>query len=68
MSNIELLQTLRGFNKPYFTVADLEKILGMGRNSLYVTLNRLVEGGVLVRLRRGAYQPEFQSLGLEKSG
>ncbi|GFP19283.1 hypothetical protein HKBW3S03_00788 [Candidatus Hakubella thermalkaliphila] len=66
MSNIELLQTLRGFNKPYFTVADLEKILGMGRNSLYVTLNRLVEGGVLVRLRRGAYQPEFQSLGLEK--
>lgn len=66
MSNIKLLQKLRGFKKPYFTVADLEKILGMERNSLYVTLNRLVDEGVLVRLRRGAYQPEFQSLELEK--
>lgn len=66
MSNIKLLQTLRGFDKPYFTVADLEKILSMERNSLYVTLNRLVKGGVLVRLRRGVYRPQFQSLELEK--
>lgn len=67
ISNIELLQTLKGFNKPYFTVADLEKILRMSRDVLYVTLNRLVKNGVLVRLRRGVYQPEFQNLELEKT-
>ena len=66
MSNIKLLQTLRGFNKTYFTVADLEKILELERDSLYVTLNRLVKAGVLIKLRRGVYQPEFQSLELEK--
>jgi len=66
ISDVELLKILRGFNKPYFTVADLEKILGMSRNVLYVTLNRLVKSGVLIRLKRGVYQPEFQGLELEK--
>ncbi len=67
MSNIKFIQMLRSFNKPYFTVADLEKILGMRRDSLYVTLNRLVGSGVLIRLKRGVYQPEFQGLELEKT-
>ncbi len=67
MSDIEFIQTLRGFNKPYFTLADLEKILKMKRDSLYVTLNRLVKSGVLIRLQRGVYQPEFQGLELEKT-
>ena len=66
MNNIKLLQTLRGLNKPYFTVADLEKILETKRNSLYVLLNRLVNNGTLIRLKRGVYKPEFQSLELEK--
>ena len=66
ISNIKLLQILRSLNKPYFTVADLEKVLGLDRNSLYVLLNRLVKNGTLVRLKRGVYQPEFQSLELEK--
>ena len=66
MSNIELLQKLRDFNKTYFTVADLEKILELERDSLYVTLNRLVKAGVLIKLRRGIYQPEFQGFDLEK--
>jgi predicted transcriptional regulator of viral defense system len=66
MSDIEFLKKLRSFDKSYFTLADLEKILGMGRDSLYVTLNRLVRTGVLIRLRRGVYQPEFQVIGLEK--
>lgn len=66
ISNIKLLQILRGLNKPYFTVADLEKVLGLNRNSLYVLLNRLVKNGTLVRLKRGVYQPEFQSLELER--
>ncbi len=66
MNDIEFIQLLRDFNKPYFTVADLEKILSMKRDSLYVALNRLVDSGVLIRLKRDVYQPAFQSLELEK--
>lgn len=66
MNDIEFLKRLRSFDKPYFTVADLEKILGLKRDSLYVTLNRLVKAGVLIKLRRGVYQPEFQVASLEK--
>lgn len=67
ISDIELLQALQGFHKPYFTVADLEKILGFKRDVLYVTLNRLVKNKVLIRLKRGVYTHEFQSLELEKT-
>lgn len=67
INDMELLQTLKGFNKSYFIVADLEKILGMSRNVLYVTLNRLVKNRVLIRLKRGVYQPELQNLELEKT-
>ena len=66
ISNIELLQILRGFNKPYYTVADFEKVLNLNRDSLYVLFNRLVKKGVLIRLKRGIYKPEFESLELEK--
>ena len=52
--NMELVQRLLSLGKPYFTRADLEKVLGQPRPSLYVTLNRLVSYGVLVRLRRRA--------------
>lgn len=67
INNIELLQLLKGFNKSYFTVADFEKILNMKREVLYVTLNRLVKSGVIIRLKRGVYVAEFQSLELEKT-
>lgn len=67
LTDIELLQTLQGFDKPYFTVADFEKILIMKRKVLYVTLNRLVKSGVLVRLKRGTYRPEFKTAELEKT-
>lgn len=52
---IELIKNLRGFHKAYFTVADLEKVLDLKRESLYVTLNRLVKSGVLVRLAKNIY-------------
>ena len=41
--------------KPYFTVADLEKILGLKKETLYVTLNRLTKSGVLTRLKKNIY-------------
>jgi predicted transcriptional regulator of viral defense system len=55
-NGIALIQKLLGLNKPYFSLADLEKVLGQRRPGLYVTLNRLTKSGVLVRLRRGVYQ------------
>lgn len=54
-NNIELIKKLRGFNKSYFTVADLGKVLDLDRDSLYVTLNRLVKSGVLIRLAKNVY-------------
>ena len=64
--SMELVQRLLSLNKPYFTLADLEKVLGQQRPSLYVTLNRLVSYGVLVRLRRGVYQVALQSPALAR--
>lgn len=55
-SKIQLVQYLDALNKPYLTVADLEKILGIARPGLYVILHRLVKQSVLVRLRRGVYR------------
>lgn len=66
LNNIELIKNLRSFNKPYLTVADLEKILGLGRNSLYVTLNRLVKSGVLERLSKNIYSLFTETVDLEK--
>jgi predicted transcriptional regulator of viral defense system len=43
-----LIQRLLALNKPYFTVADLEKVLDQRRPSLYVTLHRLVDYNTLV--------------------
>lgn len=54
-TDIELIKKLTGFNKSYFTVADLEKVLELKRDSLYVTLGRLVGSGVLVRFGKNIY-------------
>lgn len=65
-SNVELLRKLTAYNKPYFTVTDLEKVLGLPRPSVRVTLNRLVQAGVLTRLRRNIYIAAIQGLEIEK--
>lgn len=54
-TDTDLIKKLTAFNKSYFTVGDLEKILGLKRKSLYVTLNRLTKSGVLERLRKNVY-------------
>lgn len=64
--DIELIKKLRGFDKSYFTVADLEKVLNLKRSSLYVTLNRLVKSGVLVRLGKDLYSPFTEAPDIEK--
>lgn len=65
-TDIELIKKLRGFHKSYFIVADLEKVLNLKRESLYVTLNRLVKSGVLVRLARNIYSLFIESVDIEK--
>lgn len=65
-TNIELITKLSSFNKPYFTVADLEKILGLDKKSLLVTLTRLVKSGVLIRPRKNVYLVFSESRPIEE--
>jgi predicted transcriptional regulator of viral defense system len=51
----ELLKILRSTPKDFYTVADLEKVTGLDRKSLYVSLNRWVNRGVLERAARNIY-------------
>jgi len=59
LTTVEFIKTLKSLDRGFFTMADLEKITGMERNSLKVTLNRLVKQKLLVRLKRGVYQLEM---------
>lgn len=65
MRGIELLKVARGLNKPFFTIADLEKITGLARRSLYVTLKRWVDDGFLERVGQGIYIPAMMDVSLE---
>src|SRR3989344_6006828 len=64
--DVELIKKLRDFHKSYLTVADLEKVLDLKRDSLYVTLNRLVKSGVLVRLAKNIYSLFTETVDTEK--
>lgn len=64
--DIDLIKELTDFGKSYFTINDLEKILNLKKDSLYVTLNRLVKNGVLIRLKKNIYSLFTQSIDLEK--
>ena len=66
MNTMEFIETLRALDRGYFTVADLEKITGLSRNSLKVALSRMVKQRLLVRLRRGVYQLGFSSFDPKK--
>ena len=66
MTGVELLKTLKTLTKPFYTIADLEKITGLGRSSLYVALKRWVDGGVLERVSQGIYIPMGEKLSVEK--
>ncbi|KPK89459.1 MAG: hypothetical protein AMJ94_12085 [Deltaproteobacteria bacterium SM23_61] len=66
MTGVRLLKILKTLNKPFYTIADLEKITGLERNSLYVALKRWVDGGVLERVSQGIYLPMGENLSSEK--
>ena len=65
MKGIELLKTLRQFNKSFYTVSDLEKITGLPRTSLYVALRRWQVSGIIERVAQGIYLPMGGNLSIE---
>jgi predicted transcriptional regulator of viral defense system len=65
MKGIELLKVLQKVNKPFYTIADLEKVTGLQRNSLYVSLKRWVSGGIIERVAQGIYLPMGSLISME---
>ncbi|MBM4349739.1 MAG: hypothetical protein FJ106_07620 [Deltaproteobacteria bacterium] len=65
MKGIELLKALQKIDKPFYTIADLEKVTGLQRNSLYVALKRGVAGGVIERVAQGIYLPMGSLISME---
>jgi predicted transcriptional regulator of viral defense system len=65
MKGIKLLRTLQKINKPFYTISDLEKITGLSRDSLYVTLTRWVDNGIIERVAQGIYVPLGSNISLE---
>lgn len=66
MKTIELIKVLEGFNRPFYTISDLEKVTGLLRDSLYVTIKRLVDRGVLERMGSGIYRLFTTTPSIEK--
>lgn len=65
MKAIELLKLLQRVNKPFYTIADLEKITSLPRESLYVALQRWEGGGIIERVTQGVYVPMGSNISLE---
>lgn len=65
MKGIELLKTLQKINKPFYTIADMEKIIALPRESLYVALKRWEIGGIIERVAQGIYVPMGSNISLE---
>lgn len=55
MRDVELMKKLRSTGKDFFTLPDLEKVTGLERESLYVSLYRLLKRGTVERAMRGVY-------------
>jgi len=53
--DIDLIRALQATGKDFFTLADLEKVTGLDRESLYVSLNRLLKRGAIERAMKGVY-------------
>ena len=62
----ELIKSLDRLNKPFYSIADLEKITSLSRKSLYVTLKRLVDRGILEKVGPGIYRLFTTKTSMEK--
>lgn len=57
MKGIELLKIFQRMNKSFYTIADLEKITGLSRNTLYIALERWKTQAFIDRVGQGIYLP-----------
>lgn len=55
MKTLEFLKKLKSIEKLFFSISDLEKISGLKRASLKVTLGRLVKRELIARLSKGNF-------------
>lgn len=63
---VDLIKTLFSLDKGYFTTADLQKITGLAKNSLKVSVYRLVKKGILIKIKRGVFQLAFNQVDVKK--
>jgi len=63
---MEFLQKLKEFDKFYYTVAEIQAILGQSRPATKVAINRFMKTGVLGRLGRDVYVPGLGDYNLEE--
>lgn len=57
MKAMEFIKTLERLKRPFYSIADIEKITGLSRNSIYVVMKRWVDEGILERIGTGIYRP-----------
>lgn len=65
MKTLDLLKRIKDLKKDYLSVSDLTQLLELGEKSIYVTLSRLEEAGVLTRLKSGIYVSADQGVDLK---
>lgn len=66
MKQIELLKKLKKLSKSYYTVSDLQMILGQSRATTRKEIHRLVKSEVLKRIGRNVYVSPLFSYDLEE--
>lgn len=63
---MDFITKLQSLDRGFFTVSDMEKVIGLPRKSLLVTLSRLVAKKMLIRVKRGVYQVGLSEIDVKK--
>ena len=66
INTMDFITKLQSLNRGFFTVSDMEKIIGLSRKSLRVKLTRMVAKKVLTRIKRGVYQLTLSEIDVKK--
>lgn len=66
MKRIEFLKELKKLNKPYWTVSDLQMILGQSRAMTRKEIHRSAKSGILKRIGRNVYISPLFSYEIEE--
>jgi len=67
MKRIEFLKRLKKLNKPYYTVSDLQMILGQDRAVTRKEIHRFAKSGILKRIGRNVYVTPLFSYDIEEA-